>query len=296
MNLFRKRYTPSNREELLKSQSDIKIIESAMRGIGKALENYHPHYQAIEQLNKGLSNDLNKFYERYPQFKEIGDQLTGTFKVQNEYLTHIMQKLVSIKGQFTSWFMNFDVMKELWKKYDTSEQNFLHYSEKIVKLKEKAGSKLSQKDQDQIIGNEKKFAEAKSIYEAVNTELGQLSDKILYLSYTVVNSSLLEFLDTKSRYYEEICQEYRAYDNLSSRLNQMERTYLASFEDPSESPENVKASGSTFRSQMLKVRQNMITGASGEKTDLFHELEEKNRLEDIFLEYQNNYSTEASLT
>jgi len=43
---------------------------------------------------------------------------------------------------------------------------------------------------------------------------------------------------------------------------------------------------------MLKVRQNMvnnehkiiimlnqITGASGEKTDLFHELEEKNRLE-----------------
>jgi len=61
-----------------------------MRGIGKALENYHPHYQAIEQLNKGLSNDLNKFYERYPQFKEIGDQLTGTFKVQNEYLTHIV--------------------------------------------------------------------------------------------------------------------------------------------------------------------------------------------------------------
>ena len=51
------------------------------------------------------------------------------------------------------------------------------------------------------------------------------------------------------------------------------------------------ATGTTFRNQMLKVRQNMvrteiihyqnkkITGVSGEKTDLFLELEEKNKLE-----------------
>jgi len=292
--LFRKRYNADNKEDRAKNQNDVKAIEAAMRGIGKALESYHPHYQAIVNINKSLGQDLVKFYDKFPHFKEVGDHLLQTFVSQNEQIESLMQKIVAFRSQFNSWFLNFDVIKDLYKKFDTAEQNFLHYSEKIVKLREKAGAKVSQKDQDQILGNEKKLSEAKNMHELVTTELGQINDKILYLSYTVVNSSISEFLESKTSYYASMNERYQVYDNLSGKLTQIERDYLASFEEqvPVEGAE--KTGGKTsFRNQMLRARQNMISDPERDKVNPFQSFEDANPLDEMFNNYQNGYSTGA---
>ena len=70
-----------------------------MRGIGKALESYHPHYQAIANINKALGQDLVKFYEKFPHFKEVGDHLLQTFVTQNQQIEALVffSELSSIK-------------------------------------------------------------------------------------------------------------------------------------------------------------------------------------------------------
>lgn len=55
-----------------------------MRGIFKSFETYIPYYQSIANINRSLSHDLLKFYERYPSFKGIAEQLMSTFRAHNE--------------------------------------------------------------------------------------------------------------------------------------------------------------------------------------------------------------------
>jgi len=61
-----------------------------MRGIGKALESYHPHYHALMNINKALGQDLNKFYEKFPHFREVGEHLMQTFVTQNQQIESLV--------------------------------------------------------------------------------------------------------------------------------------------------------------------------------------------------------------
>lgn len=61
-----------------------------MRGIFRSFETYIPYYQSIANINRTLSHDLLKFYERYPSFRGVAEQLVGTFRAHNESIDHLV--------------------------------------------------------------------------------------------------------------------------------------------------------------------------------------------------------------
>jgi hypothetical protein len=63
-----------------------------MRNIEKAIQAYGPHYQAIQQANNTIAKELAKFYERYPEFKEVAQKVDNAFKFHNHRIDEFVSK------------------------------------------------------------------------------------------------------------------------------------------------------------------------------------------------------------
>lgn len=55
-----------------------------MKSIQNSISGYAPLYLGIKKVNTDISTELAKFYQRYPEFAEIGKAVKEAFEFHNK--------------------------------------------------------------------------------------------------------------------------------------------------------------------------------------------------------------------
>jgi hypothetical protein len=70
-------------EQFNKTKGDVENLELLMKSIQGSISGYAPLYLAIKKVNIDICNELGKFYQRYPEFAEIGKAVKDAFEFHN---------------------------------------------------------------------------------------------------------------------------------------------------------------------------------------------------------------------
>jgi len=292
-----------------KKKEDVKNLENIMRNIEKFVSLYAPHYQAIESINAQFAIYLSQFYDRYPPFKTLSNDVTAVMQVHNEGLKLIQDALKNVQFQFKGWFTNFEHLKQVWKSCESANEEFESAKEKFDKIKQKNVDLRKQtdpKELEKIVKTEKKYSETKEILERNTTESMKVCDKVLSFSYTIVNPVILEILDAQARCFTKTGEMYRILGDLNARNLKSEKAYLAvlqgsleqnQFDDfNKQSISQEKAEIIQQRTMLFNMNNSSTNNNSGPNPNAnfnpFSAYETKyNQLEAVFEKYQNTYSS-----
>lgn len=78
-------------EKFNKTKQDVENLEFMMKNIQNSISAYGPLYLAIKKVNTDISNELGKFYYRYPEFLEIGQAVKDAFEFHNKRIETLVR-------------------------------------------------------------------------------------------------------------------------------------------------------------------------------------------------------------
>lgn len=77
-------------DQFNKTKTDVENLELMMKKIEIAISNYAPLYLGIKKVNIELSNELGKFYQRYPEFIDVGAAVKDAFDFHNNRINDLV--------------------------------------------------------------------------------------------------------------------------------------------------------------------------------------------------------------